>query len=339
MKKLLFFICISFCSVNAQELPDPLVSPIQSGGYLTGIMGVRDYANPGTDGLFVLDYNIFLNASNFYDRNGDKKNSLDLFPEFGGSIPLDVDISGYINSFMFTYASPKISFLGDAQYLFIAAPNIATTNTRVGLGQLTSGETIDGGATGFGDMTVAPLMLSWGSEKFDFTTGYMFIAPTGKFELEGDDNVGIGYWSHLLQAAAYYYPLPQKATAILLMPSYEWHGKLKDADVKPGSRFLLEYGISQYLSERFEVTLQGGHAWQTGEDTGRDVYWDPTLKDQMSTFGAGIGYWLIPEKLYTNAKYNTTYNNKQHFKANTFQIQIVLLTNALKRKNPTNVDE
>jgi len=81
---------------------NPLVSPIQSGGYLPGIMGVRDYANPGTDGLFGFDYYIFLSASNYYDRNGDKKNSLDLFPELGGSIPFEVDISGYINSFMFT---------------------------------------------------------------------------------------------------------------------------------------------------------------------------------------------------------------------------------------------
>jgi hypothetical protein len=327
------YILITFgapAHTNAQT--NPLVSPIQSGGYLPGIMGVRDYANPGADGLFVLDYNIFLSASNYYDRNGDKKNSLDLPLGLEGSIPFEVDISGYINSFMFTYASPKLSFLGDAQYLFIVAPNIATTNTRVGLGQLTNGGTIDGGASGFGDLTVAPLMLSWGSEKFDLTTGYLFVAPTGKYQTGGDDNVGIGYWSHVFQAAAYYYPLPQKATAIMVMPSYEFHGKLKDADVKPGSRFLLEYGISQYLSERFEVTLQGGHSWQTGKDSGDDVYWDNSVKDQMSIFGGGLGYWLMPDTLYANAKYSTTYNNKQHFKADAFQIQLLFIPNLLKKK-------
>ena len=327
---LLFCLLITVGS-SAQEQPQ--ASPILSGGYLPGIMGVRDYANPGSDGLFVIDYNIFLSANTYYDRDGNKSNSIDLAPELGGSIPIDVDISGYINSLMFVYASPKLEFLGNAQYLFIAAPNFTTTNLGVGLGELTNGKTIEGGASGFGDITIAPFMLSWGSEKFDLTAGYLFVAPTGKYETGGSDNVGLGYWSHVVQAAAYYYPLPEKATAILVMPSYEWHGNLKDVDVKPGSRFILEYGISQYLSERLEITLQGGHAWQSGEDSGSDVYWDTSVKDQMSIFGGGIGYWLKPNVLYANAKYSTTYNNKQHFKANTFQIELLLATDFLKKKN------
>lgn len=327
----LFVACISF-ALQAQTLPDPLVSPIQSGAYLPGVMGVRDYANPGQGGLFVLDYNIFVDADTYYDRNGNKVNSIDFIPQLG-PIPIDIDISSYINSFTLTYASPKLSFLGDAQYLFIVAPNYVTANVRVGLGDLFNGQTVDGGASGFGDLTVAPLKLSWGSETFDFTGGYMFVAPTGKYNTGADDNIGIGYWSHVLQAAAYYFPLPQKTTAILVMPSYEFHGKLKDADVKPGSRFFLEYGISQYLSERLEVNLQGGHAWQIGEDSGSDVYWDTSVKDQMSTLSGGLGYWLIPDTFYANAKYGTTYNNKQQFKINTFQIQLLLILNFLKKKS------
>ena len=302
------------------------VSPVLSGGYLPGIMGVRDYANPGTDGLFVLDYNIFLNSDSYYDRNGDKSNSI-------GNIPIEVDISGYINSLMFTYASPKLAFLGNAQYLFIAAPNYTTANLGVGLGELVGGKTISGGAAGFGDLTLSPLMLSWTPEKLDVTAGYLFVAPTGKYETGASDNVGLGYWSHVVQAATYYYPLPQKATAILVMPSFEWHGNLKDANVKPGSRFILEYGISQYLSEKFEITLQGGHAWQVGEDAGAAVYWDTRIKDQMSIFGGGIGYWLIPNVFYGNVKYSTTYNNKQHFKANAFQVELLLNTDFLRKNS------
>lgn len=325
MKKVfILLICFLYIeSISAQVTPQ--VSPVFSGGYLPGILGVRDYANPGRDGLFVLDYNIFLNANSFYDRNGNKSTSI-------GNIPIEVDISGYINSLMLVYASPKLEFLGDAQYLFIASPNYTTANLGVGLGELTSGETITGGVSGFGDLTIAPIMLSWTSEKFDFTTGYLFVAPTGQYETGGSENVGLGYWSHIVQAAAYYYPLPQKATAILIMPSYEWHSTLKDAEVKPGTRFLLEYGISQYLTERLEVTLQGGHSWQIGEDSGADVYWDTSVKDQMSIFGAGLGFWVKPNTFYVNTKYSTTYNNKQHFKANIFQIQLLLATDLLKKR-------
>lgn len=324
---LLLSLCMTL-SIYAQVVPK--VSPVLSGGYIPGVMSVRDYANPGQDGLFAIDYNIFLNAKSFYNKNGDKVNSIDIRNQ---SIHVDVDISGYINGLVLAYASPKLKFLGNAQYLFVAAPNYVTASTSVGLGQLANGKTIDGGASGFGDLAIAPVMLSWGSDKFDVTAGYLFFAPTGKYIPGGDDNTGLGFWSHDIQAAFYYYPLPQKATALMLLPTYEFHGKVKGTDVKPGSRFILEYGISQYLTERLEVILQGGNAWQVGEDAGKDVYWNKSTKDQMSNFSGGIGYWLKPDVFYANARYNTTYNNKEHFKANTMQVELVFSTGLLKKKS------
>ena len=56
---------------------EPKISPYLSGGYTPGIIGVRDYANPGTDGLFVMDYNIYMKSNDFHDRNGDRVNSIE----------------------------------------------------------------------------------------------------------------------------------------------------------------------------------------------------------------------------------------------------------------------
>ena len=330
--KLISLLVLLICSTGlAQSLPDPLVSPIQAGAYVPGLMGVRDYVNPGVDGMIFLDYNIFINANSFHDRNGNEVNSLNLFPELG-SIPFETDISGYINALAIAYVSPKLSFLGNAQYIGVIAPNFTTVNTQVALGELLNETTVTGGGSGLGDLAIAPLLLSWGSEKFDFTTGYMFVVPTGKFELGGSDNVGLGYWSHFIQAAFYYYPLPEKATALMLLPTYEFHGKIKGSNVTPGSRIGLDYGISQYLSKRFEVTLQGAHAWQVGKDKGGDVYWDTSVKDQLSTLGGGLGYWLLPAKLYANAKYYFTYGEKQHFDSNIFQIQLIFNPGWLQSK-------
>ena len=211
--------------------------------------------------------------------------------------------------------------------MFFLAPNYITANVRVALGQLVNDRVVDGGASGFGDLVVAPLFLSWGAEdqKVDVTGGYMFAAPTGRYETGADDNIGLGYWSHIIQVAGYYYPLPQKATAILVAPAFEFHSKTDDVDVKAASRFILEYGISQYLSERFEITLQGGHAWQVGEDSGDDVYWDTSIKDRLSVFGAGVGFWPMPQKFYTNFKWSTTYGNRQHFQVNTFELELLFI--------------
>jgi hypothetical protein len=317
------FIVMGILNTKAQT-----VSPAQSGGYIPGIMGVRDYANPGQDGLSIIDYNIFINANSYYDRDGNKANTIE--GPLGNTIPFDIEISGYINSLMLVYASPKLSFLGNAQYLFIAAPNYTTAKATIGLGELLNGNTVEGGASGFGDLTIAPLMLSWSLDKFDFTCGYLFYTPTGRYKTGADDNIGLGYWSHIIQMASYYYPKPDKSTAFMFMPSYEFHGNIKDAKVRPGSRLIMEYGISQYLSEKVEVTLQAGHAWQTGEDSGSDVYWDTSVKDQMSVFGLGVSYWFLPN-LYANAKYTGSFGLKQNFKTNMFQLQIMFVPNLLKK--------
>jgi hypothetical protein len=120
-------------------------------------MGVRDYANPGKGGLFILDYNVFLNANSYYNRHGDKA---DAIQEPVNTIPLDVDISGYVNGLMLAYATPKLEFSGNTQYIFVIAPNYTTAIIGVGLGELPNGETIEGGASGIGDLAIAPLMLS-----------------------------------------------------------------------------------------------------------------------------------------------------------------------------------
>lgn len=327
MKRYYLYVFLSILApamVFSQVAEDPIPSPYQTGSYIPGIIGVRDVANPGFPGWIITDYNVWLWSDSFIDKDGNKVNSIDEFPELG-SIPIDVDISGYINSLMITYASPQISALGDAQYLFFVSPNYATAKAHIGLGQLVNGtESIDGGAGGFGDLTVAPLFLSWGWDRFDLTGGYMFVAPTGRFATGADDSMGLGYWSHIFQAAAYYYFM-DKATALSLIPTYEFHGTTKDVDVKAGARFILEYGISQYLSEKFEITVQGGNNWQVGEDSGDDVYWDTSVKDRYGTFGVGLGFWPKVDKFYTHLKWNTTYGNRDHFKINSLELQLIII--------------
>jgi len=167
------FMLLSILCINAQ-----LVSPTQSGGYLPGIMGVRDYANPGQDGLFVIDYNIFLNANSYYNQDGNKVDAIE--GPLGNTIPLDIDISGYINSLMLIYASPKIPFMGNAQYLFIAAPNYASAKATVGLGELLNGKTVKGGASGFGDLTVSPLDIILDLRQIRFYWRLFVLCPYRK---------------------------------------------------------------------------------------------------------------------------------------------------------------
>jgi hypothetical protein len=69
--------------------------------------------------------------------------------------------------------------------------------------------------------------------------------------------------------------------------------------------------------------IQGGSQWQVGRDQGDDVYWDTSVKDQVHTVGAGLGWWPWMGKLYVNAKWWTNYGQRQHFKANTWQVNLI----------------
>ncbi len=284
---------------------------------MPGNMAVRDYAAPEDRGWAIVDYNLFIGSDQFFDRNGEAVNRL-------GNLPLQVDVSGFVNSLSLTYITDKLPFLGHARYMFTLNPSFNTTNTGVALGEAGLGLNAQGGTSGFGDLLVAPLLLSWQFQNVDLTTGYLFAAPTGKYSTGGDDNVGLGYWSHLLQTSLYYYPVADKSTALQLMPTFEFHGKTKDVDVRPGSRFILEYGVSQFLSERLELGLEGGHAFQVGEDRGNGVYWGASVKDRSSVFGLYVGYWFLPN-LYSNLKWSTTYGNRQNLKINTLGLQLIFV--------------
>ena len=318
----------------AQSPPPPVASPIQMGAYTPGLANPRDLANPGTSGFVAIDYNVFFDTNQYYDRKGNKVDQLD----FGlglGPVPLDIDISSYINALEISYVSQELSFLGNARYMVILSPYYATSDYRVGLGELADSTlSVDGGTGGFGDLGLAPLYLTWslGDDKFDITTGYMFTAPTGRYETGADDNIGLGYWNHAFQVFTYYH-LRQRATAIFLGNTFEFHSRVKDVDVRPGSRHTIEYGVSHYLSERFEVTVQGGHTWQLGKDTGEDVYWDTSYKDRNSTIGVGLGFWPVKEIFYTNIKWWTNYGIRQNFKVNSFQIQLMYIPGILSHKD------
>lgn len=318
LRLLLFFVFITAFNPNLIGQ----VSPYQSGAYLPGIAGVRDFTYPEFEGITIVDYNVGLWSNKLTDHNGNKLNIGKIIPDSEDS-EIIVKASGYINSFMMNYNSKPIKFLGNARYMGWINPSFTTVNVRVkNFFEENSEIVVKAGDSGIGDLNVAPLYLAWQGKKFDFSVGYLFCAPTGRYDSNADDNIGVGYWSHSFQAAAYYY-LAKKSTAFMLSPVYEIHSEISDANVKPGARFALEYGISQYFTERLEVTLQGGHVWQISEDKGEDVYWERSYKDQLSTVGIGLGFWAVPNRFYGNLKWSTNYATKQNFIVNVLELQLI----------------
>jgi hypothetical protein len=102
------------------------------------------------------------------------------------------------------------------------------------------------GSFAFTDVVVQPIQLGWHGPRADFVTGYSLFIPTGKWNLGGSDNAGLGMWSHLFQAGATLHLDNEHKWAFSSLASYEIHSHKKDTDVlKVGNIFTLEGGLGR----------------------------------------------------------------------------------------------
>jgi hypothetical protein len=101
------------------------------------------------------------------------------------------------------------------------------------------------GAFAFTDIYVQPLWLGWHCKRADFTLGWGFFAPTGKWELGGSDNSGLGMWSNDFQAGTTVNLDDEHAWTTSLLATYEIHSHKKDTDLRVGSILTLEGGTGR----------------------------------------------------------------------------------------------
>lgn len=340
MKKTLLIIalCILTSITNTILVNAQRVSPVQGGRYVTGVQNVRDRAAV-VPGFFPIWYNMLSSGDTYVNMDGDEFTNLkQLFPNLDIDVNLEVDALASIP--MLFWAAPK-KILGGAHYLAGISFNYVSmkgtfTTSREGIIVGEQEHVIDFDASGFGDMSFIPLGLSWGLEKTDFMFMYNITAPTAKFDIEADDNLGVGYWTHQIQGFGYYYPVQDKSSALMLGMTYEMNGEIKDTEVTPGSRYTLEWGISQYLSDRFELAVQGGHNWQVGDDKGDGVYWNPSLHDRKSNLGITANYWAMQQKLALSVKYGFDYGARANFLTNYWMFNILFIPNILTGSKKSN---
>ncbi len=320
----LFTVFIFSNSLYAQR-----VSAYQGGSYQPGLMNVRDLVASSTSSLIFIDYNYWNKSEGYYNRFGDKVDQLEI-----GNINLDLDmnISGYINVPVIYYAS-KFKILG-GRYAVSIAPVYLTSGYKSNIHTDNNDVYTSTNSSGFGDLAFSPLNLSWAKEKMDISFIYTAYAPTGKYKTGASDNIGKGYWTHQFQAPTYFY-FKKKATAFVINPTFEINGEVKNSDVKPGNRFTIEYGISQYVNSWLEFEILNGHNWQIGNDKGDDVWWRGTPlydKDQTSTISFGAGVWPIVGKLNVRLKYALDYGTKQRYKSNFLSLSAIFIPNIQKGK-------
>jgi hypothetical protein len=85
--------------------------------------------------------------------------------------------------------------------------------------------------------------------------GYSFFAPTGKWELGGDDNAGLGMWSNLFQAGTTLHLDTKHDWTLSALGTYEIHSHKKDTDLKVGDILTVESGLGKTF---LKLEMAGG---------------------------------------------------------------------------------
>jgi len=283
------------------------------GHFVPGVTAAREFEVPPS-GLYYQQYNVHYQSNTFRDRKGKSVDEVTL-GDTRVRIDADVDVTTIVSAFLWSGEGD----LAGARYGAIFAPSIGSSSVSAQLSARNLAIESDDNQIGLGDLYVQPLWLTWSSELYSLTLSYGVTVPIGKYDEDDSDNIGLGFWSHQVQTTGVLYPFRNPATALQFTATYEFNQNKRGVDIRPGQYLGIEYALSQYLSERFEIGLFGYGLFQTTDDGGSDAT-RSNVHTQVQGVGAHIGYWLFPERLFVSGRIADEYKAEGRFEGTLFSI-------------------
>jgi hypothetical protein len=186
----------------------------------------------------------------------------------------------------------------------------------------------------FTDMYFQPLQLGWTKSRADMSVGWGFFVPTGKWSLGGDNNSGLGMWSHDFQAGATLRLDHKQAWTTSMLGTYEIHSHKKDTDVKVGDILTLEGGTGRTFTKEVagstdpQVTNLGIVYYaqlKVSADSGTGPLSDEMLaghKDRVFSAGAEGSLFLPKAKLLLDARLMPEFGARNRTEGTMFQFTV-----------------
>ncbi len=247
----------------------------------------------------------------FYARNEVKDSNGATLPITGGNSVL-MDMNSLI------WVSKK-EFLGGAHYSAIATLPVATND-------LTSDVhgNISGGS-GFADSYYVPFILGWNKERAAIRILYGFLAPTGRFAAEANNNVGSGYWTHALSSGQTFYLMPGKSLPLSIYEMYEFHTTQEGTGIRPGDTFDLDYSFMKAFNFAGGTALQLGAAGyeqrQTTARTGPQVTRaESAERYAVNAFGFASTLAVPSQKVNLGVRFFEEFANRSTFQGYSVQV-------------------
>jgi hypothetical protein len=182
------------------------------------------------------------------------------------------------------------------------------------------------GGGGFADSYYQPLILGWRLPRADIKVGYGFLAPTGAFEAGETDNVGSGYWTHVVNSGQTAWLTADRRVALSVFEMYEWHGSQEGTDVLPGETLSLDYSLTGVFPLSEDLKLQVGPAgysqWQTSATMGPTA--DSSTRYQVHSLGLAATLLLPARRVQVGTRYMHEYEARSTFRGYSFQVSASL---------------
>jgi len=213
--------------------------------------------------------------------------------------------------------------LGDAKFSMAATLPIANNS----LSSDVTGSISGGG--GLADSFYQPAIFGWHFERADVKAAYGFLAPTGSFDAGANDNVGSGYWTHVILSGQTFFPTQSKRTAISAFQMYESHGSQSGTGVRPGDTINLDFSVMHTLPERGKARVQVGAvgyaARQTSAKTGPAVTAaEAETRYHVNALGVASIVALADRDVTLGFKYFDEFSNESTFEGYSFQISVAI---------------
>jgi hypothetical protein len=254
----------------------------------------------------------YVNQFLFYSRDQAKGPNGEVLATGQNSVMMDMNTLVWVSK-------GALDFLGGPLFSMSATIPIANNS-------LTSD--IEGGISGGGglaDSYYQPFILGWRTQRADIRAIYGFLAPSGKFNVGANNNVGSGYWTHAISSGQTFYLDADKTTAISAFQMYEIHTTQQGTQIHPGDTLNLDYSLTHVLSLQPDLNLQVGlvgyEQWQLSDKTGPDI--SPAQSSahyRVNALGFGSSLILPARKVSVGIKYFKEFEDRSTFQGYSFQI-------------------
>jgi hypothetical protein len=181
------------------------------------------------------------------------------------------------------------------------------------------------GGGGFADSYYQPFILGWETKRAAIRAVYGFLAPTGRFEVGANDNVGSGYWTHALSSGQTVYLTTSKATTLSAFQMYEFHTTQEGTDIHPGQTLSVDYSLTHTVPLWGNLRLQAGVVgygqYQTTDKTGPAITAEQAQAHyRVNSFGFTTNVTLPAQNVSFGFKYFSEFSNKSTFQGYSAQI-------------------